>query len=194
MLKNSVLTRRPADCDSPPGSLWTCVLSHFSCFQLFVTLWTVAHQAPLSVGFSRQEYWSELPCPPPGDLPSPGIERASLTSPALGGGSFTTRATWEAPTRKFAPNARAGWAVLEVLAWREVDLSLSSVSTWTMSSPHTSANKTSISCRDVGSYSQGNRTITVLFLLLSHPYYDCISWRCCSSLKSCSQSSWGRPL
>ena len=194
MLKNSVLTRRPADCDSPPGSLWTCVLSHFSCFQLFVTLWTVAHQAPLSVGFSRQEYWSGLPFPSPGDLPNLGIEPVSLTSPALGGGFFTTSATWEAPTRKFAPNARAGWAVLEVLAWREVDLSLSSVSTWTLSSPHTSANKTSISCRDVGSYSQGNRTITVLFLLLSHPYYDCISWRCCSSLKSCSQSSWGRPL
>ena len=51
-----------------------CVLSLFHCFQLSVTPWTIAHQAPLSVGFSRQEYWSELPCPPPGDCPNPGIE------------------------------------------------------------------------------------------------------------------------
>ena len=43
--------------------------------QLFVTPWTIAHQAPLSMGFSRQEYWSGLPCPPPGDLPNPGIKR-----------------------------------------------------------------------------------------------------------------------
>ena len=74
-----------------------CVLSHFSRVQLFVTLWTVAHQAPLSMGFSRQEYWSGLPCPPPGDLPDPGIEPVSLMSPALAGGFFTTGATWEAP-------------------------------------------------------------------------------------------------
>ena len=45
-----------------------------------VTLWTVAHQAPLSMGFSRQKYWSGLPCSPPGDLPDPGIEPASLMS------------------------------------------------------------------------------------------------------------------
>ena len=51
-----------------------CLLSHFSRFPLFVTLWAVAHQAPLSMGFSRQEYWSGLPCPPPGDLPNPGIK------------------------------------------------------------------------------------------------------------------------
>ena len=53
------------------------------------------HQAPLSVGFSRQEYWSGLPCPPPGDLPDPGIEPASLVSPALAGRFFTTSSTWE---------------------------------------------------------------------------------------------------
>ena len=58
--------------------------------QLFVTLWTVAHQAPLSMGFSRQEYFSGLPCPPPGDLPDPGIEPASVASPALAGRFFTT--------------------------------------------------------------------------------------------------------
>ena len=54
------------------------------------TLWTVACQAPLSMGFSRQEYWSGLPCPPPGDLPNPGIEPVSLTPPALAAGFFTT--------------------------------------------------------------------------------------------------------
>ena len=54
--------------------------SHFSCVQLFVTPWTVVHKAPLSMGFSRQEYWSGLPFSPPGDLLNPGIEP---TSPAL---------------------------------------------------------------------------------------------------------------
>ena len=64
--------------------------------QFFVTPWTVARQAPWSMGFPRQEYWSGLPCPPPGGLPDPGIEPVSLTSPALSGGFFTTSATWEA--------------------------------------------------------------------------------------------------
>ena len=64
--------------------------------QLFATPWIVAHQAPLSRGFPRQENWSGLPFPPPGDLPNPGIERISLMSPALAGGFFTTSATWEA--------------------------------------------------------------------------------------------------
>ena len=70
-----------------------------SCFShvLFATLWTVARQAPLSMGFSRQEYCSELLCPPPGNLPDPGMEPVSLKSPALAGGFFTTTATWEAP-------------------------------------------------------------------------------------------------
>ena len=69
-----------------------CVLSCLSRVQLFAIPCTVARQAPLSVGFSRQEYWSGLPCPPPGDLPEP----MSLMSPALAGGFFTTSATWEA--------------------------------------------------------------------------------------------------
>ena len=64
------------------------VLSHFSHVQLFVTPWTIAHQAPLSMGFSRQEYWSRLPFPPPGCLPNPGIEPASLMFPALQTGSL----------------------------------------------------------------------------------------------------------
>ena len=59
------------------------MLSRFSCVQLFVTLWTVAHQASLSVGFSGQEYWSRLPCSPPGDLPDPGIESVSPLAPVL---------------------------------------------------------------------------------------------------------------
>ena len=61
--------------------------------RFFVIPWTVAPQAPLSMGFSRQEYWSGLPCPPPGDLSNSGIKPVSLTSPALGGGFFTTSAT-----------------------------------------------------------------------------------------------------
>ena len=55
-----------------------CVLSRFSHIQLFATLWTVVHQTSLSMGFSRQEYWSGFPCPPLGYLPDPGVERTSL--------------------------------------------------------------------------------------------------------------------
>ena len=72
------------------------MLSHFSCVQLFVILWTEARQAPLSMGFSRQEYWSALPYPSPADLPDLAIEPKSLMSPALAYGFFTTRANWEA--------------------------------------------------------------------------------------------------
>ena len=60
----------------------SAVLSHFNCVWLFGTPWTIAHQAPLSVGFSRQEHWSGLPCSSPGDLPYPGIEPTSPLSPA----------------------------------------------------------------------------------------------------------------
>ena len=75
--------------------LCVCMLSRFSGDQLFVTPWTIAHQGPLSKGFFRQEYWSGLPCPSPRDLPDPGMEPMSLTSPALAGGFFTTSITWE---------------------------------------------------------------------------------------------------
>ena len=68
-----------------------------SCVPLFVAPWTVTHQAPLSMGFPRQEYWSGLPFPSPGNLPDPGIESTSLAPPALAGGFFITSATWEAP-------------------------------------------------------------------------------------------------
>ena len=71
----------------------TQLLSHL---RLFVTPWTIACQAPLSLGFSRQEYWRGLPFPPPGDLPDPGIKPTSLVSPALAGGFFATSTTWKA--------------------------------------------------------------------------------------------------
>ena len=72
-------------------SMW----SLFSHVRLFATPWTGAHQAPLSMGFSRQEYWSGLPCSPSGDPPNPGTEPTSLIkSPALGGGFFTKSTTW----------------------------------------------------------------------------------------------------
>ena len=64
-----------------------CVLSHFIRVQLFATLWIISHQAPLSMGFCRQEYWSGSPCPFPEDLPDPGIEPTFLMSPALAGSS-----------------------------------------------------------------------------------------------------------
>ena len=85
---------------SPPNDLphqaskvtFTPLMNHVpSCFSrvcLFVTLWTVGRQALLSMRFSRQEYWSGLPYPPPGDLPYPGIKSVSLISPALAGGFF----------------------------------------------------------------------------------------------------------
>ena len=66
------------------------MLSHFSHVQLFETLWNVAHQAPLSMGFPRQEYWSGLTCPPLEDLPDPGIKPVSLTSPSLADRFFMT--------------------------------------------------------------------------------------------------------
>ena len=73
--------------------IYVCI-SCFNCVQLCVTPWTVAHQASLSMAFSRQEYWSRLPCPPPEGLPNPGTEPKSLTSPA--DGFLTTSPTWEA--------------------------------------------------------------------------------------------------
>ena len=80
-------------------------LSHFSRVGLFATPWTVALQAPLSLGFSRQEYWSGLPCPPPRDLL--GEEEGSnphLMSPALTGRFFTASTSWEAPRQGILQN------------------------------------------------------------------------------------------
>ena len=71
-----------------------CVLSRV---RLFGIPWTVAPQAPLSMGFPRQEYWSGLPFPAPGDLPNPGIKPESLMSPTLAGRFFTTSTPRETP-------------------------------------------------------------------------------------------------
>ena len=73
------------------------MLSHFSHVQLCASLWTVAHQAPLSMGVSRQEYWSGLSCPPPEGLSNPGMEPTSLMSPAIVGHNWTmnTRTTYK---------------------------------------------------------------------------------------------------
>ena len=74
------------------------LLGRFSCVWLFASPWAVAHQAPLSMECPRQEPWSGLPCPPPGNLPDPGIKPESLTSPALAGEFLTTSPTWEVQT------------------------------------------------------------------------------------------------
>ena len=79
------------------------MLSHFSRVWLFTTPWTVTCQAPLSMGFSRQEYWAGLPCTPP-DLPDPGIEPESIMSP-----TFTTSATWKALVSQAVKNLPATW-------------------------------------------------------------------------------------
>ena len=121
-VKNYVLLGRLSEDSSPEGSLsdssegflwrgkgvfatkpgsqnikrlyWSC----FSCVQLY----NPVYQAPLSIGFSKQEYWSGLPFPSPGDLPNAGIESASLMNPpALIGGFFTTNTTWEAPSKDY---------------------------------------------------------------------------------------------
>ena len=97
----------PSSALSPPGlfspgsgekdtmCVCACILSRFSCVRLFVTPWTIAHQAPLSMGILQARILSGLPCPPPGDLPHPGIKPTSLMSPAWADGFFTTSATWE---------------------------------------------------------------------------------------------------
>ena len=73
------------------------LLSRLGHVRPFVILWTVARQAPLSMGFFKQEYWNQLPFPFPGDLSDPGIEPASMISPVLADGFFTTSANWETP-------------------------------------------------------------------------------------------------
>ena len=85
--------------------LWDCVCS-LSRVRLFVTPGTVARRAPLSMGFSRQEHWSGLPCPSPGNLPHPGIKPAYLVPPALANGFFTAGTAWSSrgglPTRMYS--------------------------------------------------------------------------------------------
>ena len=95
ILSNIFITPISMSFSRPPHLYGCAVLYRFSRVPLFATLWTAARQAPLPMGFSRQEHWRGLPCPPPGDLPDPGTEPASLMSPALAGGFFTTSNTWE---------------------------------------------------------------------------------------------------
>ena len=82
-----------------PNEAKGCMLS-YCCVWLFVTRWTVAHKAPLSMEFSRQEYWSGLPFSPPRGLPDPGIKSTSPSSPELASRFFNTEPTWEAPNQK----------------------------------------------------------------------------------------------
>ena len=77
-----------------------CVLSHFSCVWLFATLWIVVSQAPLFMGFSKQEYWRGLPCPPPGDLPDPGI-RIRISCVFCFAGRFFTAEPPQKPLRVY---------------------------------------------------------------------------------------------
>ena len=88
-----------------------CVLSRISCDQLCATPWAVARQAPLSIGFSRQDYWNELPCPPSGDLPAPGIEPPSSVLPA----DSLLLSHWGSPrSRVVEPNFTASKAIIIV--------------------------------------------------------------------------------
>ena len=96
--------------------LWSSrlyVLNHFSPVRFCVILWTVAHHTPLSMGFSRQEYWSGLPCPPPGDLPDPGIEPAS---PALQA-DFYCWDTWKITLVNKEIKIKLQWATSWHLLW-----------------------------------------------------------------------------
>ena len=105
-----------------------CKLSGFCLIWLFVTLWTVAWKAPLSMGSFRQEYWSGLPCPPPGDLPDPRIKPTSLMSPALAGRFFTTCVPWETLSSYImhliflspSSNRYRVWHVVVVALWSSV--------------------------------------------------------------------------
>ena len=91
--RSSIYSQQKQDQELTVAQIMNSLLpSRFNCVKFCATLWTVPHQAPLSVEFSRQEHWSGLSFPSPGDLPNPGIE---LLSPALAGGFFSTSATWE---------------------------------------------------------------------------------------------------
>ena len=89
----------------------SCMLSHFSRVWLFVILWTVALQVPLSMGFSRQEYWSGLPCLPPGHFPDPGIKPVSPAATALKSSSLPL--SQQGSSASYHPQLKGG--ILSVL-------------------------------------------------------------------------------
>ena len=103
-LMGNYLTKHRSRQLRPPTLLCAWVLSLLSPVGLFGTPRTVARQAPLPMGFSRQECWSGLLHPPPGDLPRPGIEPTPLISPALACWFFITGVTWEAQSSLVWPN------------------------------------------------------------------------------------------
>ena len=91
-----------------------------NCIRLFVTPWTVARQAALSMEFSRQEYWSRFPVPTPGDLPDSGIEPTSLESPALAGRVFTTELPTPVPPSSLCERHRSGGLPLSRLSQKSL--------------------------------------------------------------------------
>ena len=82
---------------------------------LFTTPWTVTRQTPLSMGFPWQEYWSGLPCPPPGNLPNPGIKPTSLASPILTGGFFASKPPGKSISILYLINYSSSWMILDHL-------------------------------------------------------------------------------
>ena len=86
-----------------------CVFSYSVISYSFVTPWSAASQAPLSMGFPRQEYWKGVPFPTPGDLPDPGMETASLVSPALADRALITSASWETQEFNIYYIRHVGW-------------------------------------------------------------------------------------
>ena len=99
--RHALASKMLAGC--PEMAMHACMLSRFSHVLLFANLWTVTPQVSVSLGFSRQGYWSGLPRPPLGDLPNPGIQPASPMSPALVGRFFTTITILEAPLPPYLP-------------------------------------------------------------------------------------------
>ena len=109
------------------------MLSGFSCVLIFVTLWTVACQAPLFLRFSRHDYWSGLPCPPPGAPSDPGVEPPSLMSPELAVRFFITHATWDAPFFLFSSVQSLSHGQLFVTPWTAAcQTSLSISNSWSL--------------------------------------------------------------
>ena len=111
----------------------SCMLSHFSHVRPFATLWTVACYTSLSMGFSRQGYWSGLLFPSPGNVPNPGIKRASLMSPALARGLFTSSTTWK-PQVKSLEGLKNVETMAVVLQYNE-EAGLHKYNAWAMICP-----------------------------------------------------------